>query len=69
MSEKAREAERQRMVSMVVRQLRRRLGELKDSLVDEINQLQAEQIELLSEALFDFKSIDELTDWLHQKHS
>ena len=50
--------------SLLVRQLNRKVGAMPVSLVDRINNLPIEQLESLGEALLDFGSIDDLTDWL-----
>ncbi len=50
--------------SIVLRLLRRRLGELKSSVVARIEALPIEKLEQLSEALLDFTSIKDLNAWL-----
>jgi len=50
--------------SIVLRQLARRLGELPDRILTQINALSIEQLELLGEALLDFTTIANLTQWL-----
>jgi len=52
--------------SIVLRQLARRLGELPDRTLTQINALSIEQLELLGEALLDFTTIANLTQWLEQ---
>jgi len=45
-----------------------RFSELPDSISDRINTLSIRKIEALSEALFDFKAIEDLTTWI-ETHS
>jgi hypothetical protein len=50
--------------SIVLRQLQRRLGELKPSVVARIEAMPLEKLEQLSEALLDFTSTKDLNSWL-----
>jgi Uma2 family endonuclease len=49
--------------SMVVRQLTRRLGSLPESWVQRVNALPIDELAGLGEALMDFESIGDLSDW------
>ena len=49
---------------LIIRQLNRRIGEIKSSLIETIRTLTIEQLELLGEALLDFSSITDLEQWL-----
>ncbi len=51
-------------VSLVLRQLKRRLGQIESEDENRINQLSLEQLEALGEALLDFSSRDDLLAWL-----
>jgi predicted transposase YdaD len=51
-------------VSLVMRLLHRRLGELDAELETRIRNLLASQLDVLSEALLDFEDVGDLTDWL-----
>ena len=51
-------------VSLVMRLLPRRLGELDAELEARIRNLLASQLDVLSEALLDFEDVGDLTDWL-----
>ena len=51
-------------VSLVLRQLKRRLGEISTEEESEITGLSVEQLEALGEALLDFSSHDDLSAWL-----
>ncbi len=51
-------------VSMVLRQLKRRLGQIEPEDENRINQLSVEQLEALGEALLDFSNRDDLLAWL-----
>jgi Domain of unknown function (DUF4351) len=50
--------------SMVQRQVTRRLGELPDSLLVDLDALSIDQLESLGLALLDFTTIEDLTHWL-----
>ncbi len=56
----------QEALSMVTRQLNRRLGNLDDALLERVRSLSVEQLEALGEALLDFTSVADLTTWLMQ---
>ena len=50
--------------SLVLRQLTRRVGQLTPERRSQIQQLPVTRLEELGEALLDFYSIQDLTDWL-----
>ncbi len=52
--------------SLLLRQLSHQLGELPDTAKVLVNQLSLENLEFLSEELFEFKSVDDLMMWLNQ---
>jgi hypothetical protein len=52
---------------LIIRQLNRRIGEIKSSFIDTIRTLTIDQLELLGEALLDFSSITDLEQWLQNK--
>ena len=51
-------------ISMVLRLLKRRLGQIEPEDENRINQLSVEQLEALGEALLDFSNRDDLLAWL-----
>ncbi len=51
-------------VSIVMRQLRRKVGELNPEVEAQVRSLELAQLEELSEALLDFEDVEDLTDWL-----
>ncbi len=51
-------------ISLVLRLLKKRIGEIKAEDESRITNLSVEQLEALGEALLDFSSSDDLTDWL-----
>ena len=53
-------------VSLILRLLNRRLGEISSTLVQQIQELSLEQLETLGEALLDFTSLTDLTTWLSE---
>jgi predicted transposase/invertase (TIGR01784 family) len=53
-------------VSLVIKLLTRKLGNLTPQLLDRVNSLQLDRVESLGEALLDFTSIAELEIWLSQ---
>ncbi len=63
--QEAREEGRQEEgASLVLRQLARRVGQLSPETLEQIQQLPLVQLEDLGEALLDFASMQDLTDWL-----
>lgn len=50
--------------SLVLRLLTRRLGQIAPEMRSQIQQLTVAQLEELGEALLDFSSVQDLTDWL-----
>jgi hypothetical protein len=57
------------MASLLTRQLVKQLGELDGSVLDRLQRLEVQQLEALGEAMFDFNSADDLTEWLQAKNS
>jgi len=55
---------REEAVSLILRLLNRRLGEISSTLSQQIRELSLEQLETLGEALLDFTSLTDLTTWL-----
>jgi flagellar biosynthesis/type III secretory pathway protein FliH len=67
--ERGLEQGRLRMAALVTRLLSQRLGALDECTVEQIRQLQAPQIEALSEALLDLANTSELVKWLQVRQS
>ncbi|OUC16218.1 MAG: hypothetical protein B0A82_02895, partial [Alkalinema sp. CACIAM 70d] len=63
--EAQRSLERER--SLILRLLSRKVGSIDDLILDRINALSIEHLESLGEALLDFESIDDLTNWLNNQ--
>jgi hypothetical protein len=63
--ERSRSLSRQR--SLLLRQLHRKITTIPDNLLAQIDRLSVAQLEALSEALFDFGAIDDLTVWLYNQ--
>lgn len=57
---------REEAVSLILRLLNRRLGEISSTLGQQIRELSLEQLETLGEALLDFTSLTDLTTWLSE---
>ena len=51
---------------VVLRQLKRRFGELPPNITETIQKLTVEQLEDLGEALLDFETQADLTNWLNR---
>ncbi|EHJ09572.1 hypothetical protein CWATWH0003_B002 [Crocosphaera watsonii WH 0003] len=60
------EALTEEAVKLVLRQLNRRLGEVPQSLIEQIGGLSVDVIEDLGEALLDFTTETDLRQWLEQ---
>ena len=56
-------------LKMINRQIKKRFGDLNDSLMTKIRNLSADNLEDLGEALFDFSEVADLVTWLNQKVS
>ncbi|BAZ53011.1 hypothetical protein NIES4103_56760 [Nostoc sp. NIES-4103] len=52
---------------MISCMLRRRFGDIDASLVEQVRNLSAEQLENLAEALLDFSQVADLVAWLKQQ--
>jgi predicted transposase YdaD len=55
---------KQEALTLTMRLLRRRFGELEARIVAKVQQLSREQLEELTEALFDFSEVEDLDAWL-----
>jgi F0F1-type ATP synthase membrane subunit b/b' len=56
--------EKHGLISIIWRQLQRKVGELDPEVERQVRELEVAQLEELSEALLDFEDIEDLTDWL-----
>jgi len=54
--------------NLVLRQLKRRFGELDSNLVEQIQTLNVSELEALAEALLDFATVADLESWLQQSN-
>lgn len=63
------EGRQEEAVSLIIRLLNRRLGEIPPTLTQHIESLSVEQLETLAEALLDFTSLTDLTTWLSETES
>ncbi|MCC5663119.1 DUF4351 domain-containing protein [Nostoc sp. CHAB 5784] len=52
---------------LIIRLLRRRFGDIDESLVEQVRNLSAEHLEELGDALLDFSKIADLVAWLEQQ--
>ena len=52
--------------SLILRQLTRRLGEVPEDLRSRIAELTLDQLDALGEALLDFPTLEDLTNWLRE---
>jgi plasmid maintenance system killer protein len=59
-----RDAKQEQALSMVTRQLNRRLGNIDEATLERVRSLPTEELEELSEALLDFTSVNDLSNWL-----
>ncbi|AHJ31490.1 DUF4351 domain-containing protein [Nodularia spumigena CS-584] len=53
---------------MISRQIKKRFGDVNDSLMTQVRNLSADNLEDLGEALFDFSEVADLVAWLEQQH-
>ncbi|WP_243146896.1 DUF4351 domain-containing protein [Scytonema sp. UIC 10036] len=54
-------------LSLILRQLNRRVGKIDDTIVNRLGGLSVEELDTLGEALLDFTSMADLTNWLEQQ--
>ena len=59
------EGQREERISIVLRQLNRKVGQLPEELVTQIKSLEPSQSEALTEDLLDFNTLDDLIQWLN----
>ena len=62
--EQGREQGANREKELIMRQLKRKLGEISPEVETQVKALNIDTVELLGEALFDLDSVDDLTNWL-----
>ncbi|GAL92449.1 MAG: hypothetical protein RLZZ339_2882 [Cyanobacteriota bacterium] len=55
----------EREKTLILRQIKRKLGEINPSLETKIMQLSIDDVEVLGEALFDFSTVEDLINWLN----
>ncbi|NCR47207.1 MAG: DUF4351 domain-containing protein, partial [Microcystis aeruginosa SX13-01] len=55
----------EREKTFIIRQLKRKLGEINLALETKIMQLSIDDVEVLGEALFDFSTVEDLINWLN----
>jgi hypothetical protein len=55
----------EREKTLILRQLKRKLGEINPSLETKIMELSIDDVEALGEALFDFSTVEDLINWLN----
>ncbi|MFM7794768.1 MAG: DUF4351 domain-containing protein, partial [Microcystis panniformis] len=55
----------EREKTLILRQIKRKLGEINPSLETKIMELSIDDIEALAEALFDFSTVEDLINWLN----
>ncbi len=57
---------REARISLITRQLNRRIPDIEPSLIERVQGLSIEQLDLLGEALLDFAEIGDLVTWLEE---
>jgi hypothetical protein len=55
----------EREKTLILRLLKRKLGEINPSLETKIMELSIDDVEVLGEALFDFSTVEDLINWLN----
>ena len=63
-TEGQREGRQEGEVTLIVRQLQRRCGEMSPTIREQIRQLSVPQLEALGEALLEFGGLTDLVQWL-----
>ena len=62
--EQGRQEGLQRETALLLRQLKRQIGQLTPEIEEKVKGLEIEELENLGEALLDFEQLDDLTVWL-----
>ena len=57
----------QAVLSVVTRQLNRRLGNIDEAILERVRSKSIEELEALTDALLDFASVTDLTNWLSRE--
>ena len=55
----------EREKTLIIRQLKRKLGDISPTLESKIMDLTIDEAEVLGEALLDFSTVEDLTTWLN----
>ncbi|MFO0150385.1 MAG: DUF4351 domain-containing protein, partial [Microcystis sp.] len=55
----------EREKTLILRQIKRKLGEINPALESKIMELSIDDVEVLGEALFDFSTVEDLINWLN----
>ena len=55
-------------LNITLRQLKRKLGNLPEEIVEKIKSLESSQLDSLTEDLLDFQSLSDLINWLDNSH-
>ena len=58
------EGKKEEAISLLLRQLNRRFGQLSDDLIQSVSTLSLDQLGMLGESLLDFTTPADLQDWL-----
>ena len=59
------EGQREERISIILRQLNRKVGQLPENITTQIKSLESSQLEALTEELLDFNTLDDLLQWLN----
>ena len=54
-------------IALIIRQLQKRFGEVPENLKNQLQNLSLEELENLSEEIFDFSTFEDLSNWLADK--
>ncbi|MEB3341883.1 DUF4351 domain-containing protein [Okeania sp.] len=61
------EGKKEREIEVIIRLLKKRFGEVPENLKNQLSYLSLEELENLSEEIFDFTNFDDLSNWLTKK--
>ncbi len=65
LQEGEKQGEKAEAIALISRQLKKRFGEVSETIKPRLNTLSVEQLELLGESLFDFESFEDAISWLN----
>ena len=61
------EGRKEGQFGLILRQLRQRLGELPEAIIEQVQKLSLEELDSLGMAIFDLTTLEDLSRWLQEE--